>query len=80
MKLYTMFRSLLYHKYVREFQVQDVLYLHSIGRIGVCVCVSVCACGVCVFCVSLNEETGQTEVKAQIATEIDSLPLLTPTP
>ena len=22
-----MFRSLLYHKYVREFQVQDVLYL-----------------------------------------------------
>ena len=28
MKLYTMFRSLLYHKYVREFQVQDVLYLH----------------------------------------------------
>ena len=28
MKLYTMFRSLLYHKYVREIQVQDVLYLH----------------------------------------------------
>ena len=24
-----MFRSLLYHKYVREFQVQDVLYLHK---------------------------------------------------
>ena len=24
-----MFRSLLYHKYVREFQVQDVLYLHQ---------------------------------------------------
>ena len=24
-----MFRSLLYHKYGREFQVQDVLYLHS---------------------------------------------------
>ena len=23
-----MFRSLLYHKYVREFQVQDELYLH----------------------------------------------------
>ena len=28
MKLYTMFRSLLYHKNVREFLVQDVLYLH----------------------------------------------------
>ena len=28
MKLYTLFRSLLYHKYVRELLVQDVLYLH----------------------------------------------------
>ena len=28
LRLCTMFRSLLYHKYVREFQVQDVLYLH----------------------------------------------------
>ena len=28
MKLYTLFRSLLSHKYVREFLVQDVLYLH----------------------------------------------------
>ena len=27
MKLYTMFRSLLSYKYVREFLVQDVLYL-----------------------------------------------------
>ena len=28
MKLYTLFRSLLSYKYVREFLVQDVLYLH----------------------------------------------------
>ena len=34
MKLYTLFRSLLYHKNVREFLVQDVLYLQFLH--GMC--------------------------------------------
>ena len=33
MKLYTLFRSLLSYKYVREFLVQDVLYLQESCRV-----------------------------------------------